>query len=100
VNPEGGKVGCAAAVRPLIEAGNVYLHHPLHAPWVNEFIEECPAFPTALMMIRAMRGRRRSYAGTWCPRKHSCTLWSLFESVQSKHRSGARVTLFRNQSPK
>lgn len=44
MNPKGGKVGRAAAVSPLIEAGNVYLPHPLHAPWVNEFIEECSAF--------------------------------------------------------
>ena len=30
---------------PMIEAGNVYLPHPLYAPWVNDFIEECVAFP-------------------------------------------------------
>jgi predicted phage terminase large subunit-like protein len=45
VNPEGGKVARAAAVSPLIEAGNIYLPHPLWAPWVNDFIEECAAFP-------------------------------------------------------
>ena len=45
VNPEGGKVARASAVSPLIEAGNVYLPHPLFAPWVNDFIEECAAFP-------------------------------------------------------
>jgi len=45
VNPEGGKVARAAAISPLIEAGNVYLPHPLQAPWVNDFIEECAAFP-------------------------------------------------------
>ena len=45
VNPEGGKVARAAAVSPLIEAGNVYLPHPLYAPWVTDFIEECAAFP-------------------------------------------------------
>jgi predicted phage terminase large subunit-like protein len=45
VNPEGGKVPRAMAVSPLIEAGNVYLPHPLYAPWVNDFIEECAAFP-------------------------------------------------------
>jgi phage terminase large subunit-like protein len=33
------------AVSPLIEAGNVYLPHPMYAPWVNDFIEECAAFP-------------------------------------------------------
>jgi predicted phage terminase large subunit-like protein len=45
VNPSGGKIARAAAVSPLIEAGNVYLPHPLYAPWVNDFIEECAAFP-------------------------------------------------------
>jgi predicted phage terminase large subunit-like protein len=45
VNPEGGKVARAAAVSPLIEAGNIYLPHPLWAPWVSDFIEECAAFP-------------------------------------------------------
>jgi predicted phage terminase large subunit-like protein len=46
VNPEGGKVARAAAISPLIEAGNVYLPHPQFAPWVTEFIEECAAFPS------------------------------------------------------
>jgi len=45
VNPEGGKVARAAAVSPLIEAGNVYLPHPQFMPWVNDLIEECAAFP-------------------------------------------------------
>jgi predicted phage terminase large subunit-like protein len=44
-NPEGGKVARAAAVSPLIEAGNVYLPHPQFMPWVNDFIEEYAAFP-------------------------------------------------------
>ena len=45
VNPLGGKIARAAAVSPLIEAGNVYLPHPAYAQWVNDFIEECAAFP-------------------------------------------------------
>jgi len=45
VNPEGGKVARAAAVSPLIEAGNVYLPHPMFMPWVADFLEECAAFP-------------------------------------------------------
>lgn len=45
VNPSGGKIARAAAVSPLIEAGNVYLPHPWYATWVNDFIEECAAFP-------------------------------------------------------
>jgi predicted phage terminase large subunit-like protein len=45
VNPEGGKVARAMAISPLVEAGNVYLPHPSIAPWVNDFTEECAAFP-------------------------------------------------------
>jgi predicted phage terminase large subunit-like protein len=45
VNPSGGKIARAAAVSPLVDAGNIYLPHPSYAPWVNDFIEECAAFP-------------------------------------------------------
>lgn len=45
VNPMGGKTVRAQAVSPLVEAGNVYLPHPEYAPWVNDLIEECAAFP-------------------------------------------------------
>jgi predicted phage terminase large subunit-like protein len=45
VNPAGGKLARAAAVSPLIEAGNVYLPHPQIRPWIKDFIEECVAFP-------------------------------------------------------
>jgi predicted phage terminase large subunit-like protein len=45
----------AAAVSSLVEAGNVYLPHPEYAPWVNDFIEECAAFPTAHMTTKSMR---------------------------------------------
>jgi predicted phage terminase large subunit-like protein len=45
VNPQGGKIGRAQAISPLVEAGNVYLPHPDYAPWVNDFIEECVQFP-------------------------------------------------------
>jgi predicted phage terminase large subunit-like protein len=45
VNPSGGKIARAQAISPLVEAGNVYLPHPQWAPWVNDFIEECAAFP-------------------------------------------------------
>src|SRR5580704_3202604 len=45
VNPSGGKIARASAISPLIEAGNVYLPHPQLYPWVNDFIEECAAFP-------------------------------------------------------
>ena len=47
VNPLGGKVARAAAVSPLIEAGNVYLPHPHSAHWVTVLLEECAAFPNA-----------------------------------------------------
>lgn len=45
VEPHGGKVVRAQAVSPTIEAGNVCLPNPSIAPWINDFIEECAAFP-------------------------------------------------------
>lgn len=45
VEPDGGKIARTNAVAPTIEAGNVYLPHPMLAPWVSGFIEECAAFP-------------------------------------------------------
>lgn len=45
INPEGGKVARAAAVSPLIEAGNIYLPHPQWQPWVQDFLDECASFP-------------------------------------------------------
>ena len=47
VNPEGGKIARAHAVSSQIESGNVYLPHPAIAPWVEAFIEEAAAFPSA-----------------------------------------------------
>jgi predicted phage terminase large subunit-like protein len=43
--PHGSKEARAAAVSPLVEAGNVYLPSPELAPWVGGFIEEAAAFP-------------------------------------------------------
>ncbi len=45
VNPEGGKVVRAAAVSPVVEAGNVYLPPPGITPWIHDFMEECAVFP-------------------------------------------------------
>lgn len=45
--PQGGKEARAAAVSPLVEAGNVWLPSPELAPWVGGFIDEAAGFPTA-----------------------------------------------------
>ena len=47
VDPEGGKVSRAYAAAPEVESGNVYLPHPLIAPWVGRFIGSAAAFPNA-----------------------------------------------------
>ena len=44
--PHGSKEARAAAVTPLVEAGNVWLPSPELAPWVGDLIEEAAAFPT------------------------------------------------------
>lgn len=45
VQPMGSKQSRAAAVSPMIEAGNAYLPDPEIAPWVEEVIAECASFP-------------------------------------------------------
>lgn len=45
VDPRGGKVSRAYAVQPEVEAGNVFLPHPLLYSWVQEFINSCAGFP-------------------------------------------------------
>ena len=47
INPGASKEARAKAVTPFMQAGNVFLPHPQIAPWVNDFIEECAAFPNA-----------------------------------------------------
>lgn len=47
VEPDGGKEARAAAVSPLVEAGNVWLPSSELAPWSDEVIEEAAGFPTA-----------------------------------------------------
>lgn len=34
-----------AAIRPLIEVGDIYLTRPQFMPWMSDFVEECAAFP-------------------------------------------------------
>jgi predicted phage terminase large subunit-like protein len=45
VNPQGGKFSRAAAISPMVEAGNVYL--PERSTWASTLIEEAAAFPNA-----------------------------------------------------
>lgn len=47
VEPDGGKEARAAAVSPLVEAGNVWLPASKLAPWSDAVIEEAAGFPTA-----------------------------------------------------
>jgi predicted phage terminase large subunit-like protein len=48
VNPQGSKQARTSAVSPFVEAGDVRLPPPELAPWVNDFVEECAAFPTGV----------------------------------------------------
>lgn len=45
VDPRGGKISRAYAVQPEVEAGNVFLPHPLLYLWVQDFITSCAGFP-------------------------------------------------------
>jgi predicted phage terminase large subunit-like protein len=46
VKPDGSKYARAMAVSPEIEAGNVFLPHPMLYPWVDPFMHEHTSFPT------------------------------------------------------
>jgi predicted phage terminase large subunit-like protein len=46
VEPKGGKLARVTAMSPLLEAGNLWLPKPEKAPWVNEFVDTCAAFPS------------------------------------------------------
>lgn len=41
----GSKTARVVSVQPMIVSGNVFLPHPVIAPWVWEFIEQCAVFP-------------------------------------------------------
>lgn len=46
INPGAdSKEARAFAVTPIVESGNVYLPHPMIAPWVDDFINNCAKFP-------------------------------------------------------
>lgn len=45
VNPRGGKVARVNSISAAIESGHVHL--PIGAPWVNDFVDQCAAFPNA-----------------------------------------------------
>jgi predicted phage terminase large subunit-like protein len=69
VNPAGGKIARAQAISPQCESGNVYLPHPALAPWVEDFIEECAAFPNATHddQVDAMtQALNRQFGGLIC----------------------------------
>jgi len=86
VEPEGGKEARAAAVSPMVEAGNVWLPSPEIAPWVTEVIEESAAFPNAAhdddvdAMSQALR--RLSVAGGWLG-------WIMSEAESQPEEAGA-----------
>lgn len=53
MNPTEGKITCAEAVRPFVEAGNTHLPAPSLTRWVAEFLEELASFPRARTTIRS-----------------------------------------------
>lgn len=48
VSPEGSKESRAHAISPLAEAGNIFLPHPVVAPWVYDLIDEAANFPASV----------------------------------------------------
>jgi predicted phage terminase large subunit-like protein len=68
-NPKTSKPVRVNAVSPVIEAGNVYL--PDGVAWVNDFVEECSAFPNGAhddqvdAMSQALLRWQDGAVGTW-----------------------------------
>lgn len=77
VNPEGGKEARAAAVTPLIAAGNVHL--PARAPWVSGLIEEAAAFPNGTNddQVDALTQALTKLMITIEPRKYGTTFYDI-----------------------
>lgn len=48
IEPEGSKYARASAVSPLVQAGNVWVPSSEIAPFGEELVEECAAFPNAV----------------------------------------------------
>ncbi len=79
VEPDGGKEARAAAVSPLIEAGNVFLPDPKlpENAWVEEFLLEATSFPygrnddqvdAATQALNRMRGQAEVVATISAPK--------------------------------
>ena len=92
VKPEGGKVARAHAVSPMVEAGNIYLPHPMLVSWVEALLEEMAAFPNGRhddqvdAMTQALN-RLRERAG------YSISRNRRFSSIPLKSRRSGREPL-------
>lgn len=70
VEPEGGKIARANAVSWMVEAGDVFIPHPLMYPWADDFVNECSSFPNGAhddqvdAMTQALRRLGGGGAGT------------------------------------
>lgn len=68
--PTKSKVMRAHAVSPRIEAGHVFIPHPADVLWVQDFLDECTAFPSgkkddrvdcASQALRSLRAKKRGF---------------------------------------
>lgn len=94
VNPEGGKESRAAAVAPMIEAGNVLLPMPDEQPWVEDTLLEFCTFPAAKHDDRV---DACSQALTWLS-KRSAIDGAFFRSCMEANRELAGYSAWRNGS--
>lgn len=104
VTPLGSKESRVSSVMPAIQAGNVYLPHPQHAPWVHDFIEECAAFPNGAhdddvdmmsqALTRLIHRRRSRDPANKRPPDNSPEAWARqhLERVEKRYRQGGRET--------
>ncbi|WP_377322630.1 phage terminase large subunit [Pimelobacter simplex] len=107
VEPDGGKEARAAAVSPLVEAGNVWLPSSELAPWADDVIEEAAGFPTAAHdddIDAPAAGRRRGGRRTPTTSATGARWWgsptaSTRPSPTRTRRPGCRPTTSAGTSP-
>ncbi|HBJ2607788.1 TPA: phage terminase large subunit [Clostridium botulinum] len=64
----------AFAITPIVESGNVYLPHPMIAPWVDDFIDTCAKFPKVahddcvdqMAQILNSWAVKKDFRAAWC----------------------------------
>ena len=95
IKPEGGKQARAAAVAPLIEAGNVYLPMADEQPWIEDTLLEFVSFPAAAHDDRVDAA---SQALHWLQAKRRSLNTAFIEAVEAANESLTTGSYYRQET--